>query len=864
MANYASLKAAIQEVIKTNGNNEITGQLLQNSLIAMINSLGAGYQFAGIAVPGTSPGTPDQNVFYIAGPGTYPNFNETVVPQNYIGVFSYNGSWTNTLFQTSPFSATAISGGIVQLMDGDNPIYPRTKAAAVFLGNDTDKTLEKETREMGGAIQCNHLDDLLRSYESVEITSDLLSTLICNNAGVVIESTSANRSLILRIDPTATYKWGTSRNVYGFNDYPKVGDTPTLIGLIRTITNLSTYKYVLINLVQAGEIFTYSKNIVDVNNLAAINRIINAEFTKTDVLTGATILPGYYNGNTGAYVANSDYSAIEISVDNSVDLNKVFVETKIGKRGTTLVPWVIFFNGNTVISTYYGDVNDKLIRQIPFGTTRIAFNLLTNYTSQRGDEIFMVSTNTLQHVAGTIAEIKSKDVTQDAQIAQLQASIGQLDYYSQYIDVDKTTTANRIAVWIDEAQNIQSEQYQIKVDFTHPGGLTEYQLYKGTTAHGGLERIEQHLQVGKTYTVTKDSAKPVLYLYGSATETQVAEYTVNVLLTVINKDGIKYQNSILYGNSLANKKFVVFGDSLSEFTDPDGKTWSQHVQEITNADIVNVAIGGTQLRQRTPKVARAFKETVSYSVDDRVFYKPAGATKMNCYNCINAHVGAWNDNDFEELASYGTIPYATLDIINMIAACCDTSTPIANRFDDQIAAAQCIKDHFSDNNVAIIDRLPGIDWTQIESVIILAGTNDYGQTTSHGQSGSTDINTTMGAINEMVRLLCSTYKHIALYFVSPTVHWKDYAHGVGAPGDWCDVYIPSSGEQITRGQFYDNIIAEFALNHIPSLNLYKELGWNKYNFSDYFWADGTHPTKGKGMFMMAEKIAAYIQANKSF
>ena len=80
MANYQSLKAAIQDVVKTNGNNEITGALLQQSLLAMISSLGANFQFAGIAMPSTNPGTPDQNVFYIGlKPGVYSSFNSTTV-----------------------------------------------------------------------------------------------------------------------------------------------------------------------------------------------------------------------------------------------------------------------------------------------------------------------------------------------------------------------------------------------------------------------------------------------------------------------------------------------------------------------------------------------------------------------------------------------------------------------------------------------------------------------------------------------------------------------------------------------------------------------------------------------------------------
>ena len=93
MSNYATLKAAIQDVIKTNGNNEITGALLQQSLVSIINSLGSGYQFIGKATPETVPGTPDQRVFYIGSAGTYPNFGPAVVPDGNLGIFYYDSSW---------------------------------------------------------------------------------------------------------------------------------------------------------------------------------------------------------------------------------------------------------------------------------------------------------------------------------------------------------------------------------------------------------------------------------------------------------------------------------------------------------------------------------------------------------------------------------------------------------------------------------------------------------------------------------------------------------------------------------------------------------------------------------------------------
>lgn len=98
MANYETLKTAIQQVVKTNGNNEITGALLQQSLLAMINSLGVGYQFIGVATPTTNPETIDQKVFYIAnGKGTYTNFGEISITEDEVVILYYDTAWHKLL-----------------------------------------------------------------------------------------------------------------------------------------------------------------------------------------------------------------------------------------------------------------------------------------------------------------------------------------------------------------------------------------------------------------------------------------------------------------------------------------------------------------------------------------------------------------------------------------------------------------------------------------------------------------------------------------------------------------------------------------------------------------------------------------------
>lgn len=96
MANYSILKAAVEAVVKTNGNQEITGANMQSTLLSMIESLGAGYQFAGVATPSTTITTSDENVFYITGSGLFSNMGSTkTVPEGSIGIFRYNGSWSS-------------------------------------------------------------------------------------------------------------------------------------------------------------------------------------------------------------------------------------------------------------------------------------------------------------------------------------------------------------------------------------------------------------------------------------------------------------------------------------------------------------------------------------------------------------------------------------------------------------------------------------------------------------------------------------------------------------------------------------------------------------------------------------------------
>lgn len=121
MGNYEQLKRAIANVIKTNGNQEITGAIMQNVLNTIVSTVGANRTFVGIANKNTNPGTPDGNVFYIAyTAGNYVNFqygtaNLTVNPGELAILYNENTNWGKFVIGMS-------SDGVIALANTTNQI----------------------------------------------------------------------------------------------------------------------------------------------------------------------------------------------------------------------------------------------------------------------------------------------------------------------------------------------------------------------------------------------------------------------------------------------------------------------------------------------------------------------------------------------------------------------------------------------------------------------------------------------------------------------------------------------------------------------------------------------------------------------
>lgn len=131
MGNYEELKAAVASVIKTNGNQEITGDLLQNTLLTIISTMGSNAIFAGIATPTTTPGVNDANVFYLAYEyGIYANFDSIKIDNGVNIIYNKSGSWEHELVILD------CNKGKIQLYDGTI-----RQSDGVYIKNETTRVV---------------------------------------------------------------------------------------------------------------------------------------------------------------------------------------------------------------------------------------------------------------------------------------------------------------------------------------------------------------------------------------------------------------------------------------------------------------------------------------------------------------------------------------------------------------------------------------------------------------------------------------------------------------------------------------------------------------------------------------------------
>lgn len=178
---WNTLKAAIAEDIKPNGNQEITGQVMQDVLLNMVSNLGENATFVGVATPSTNPGTYDGPVFYFAiESGTYSNFGGAEVGYG-LTVLVWDGtSWSaHSLLNISESGDITVEGYTL-------PEATTTTLGGVKLGSDIvqDVAAETPTSEAGRTypVQVNADGQLVVNVPFSESESESESS----TSGIVI------------------------------------------------------------------------------------------------------------------------------------------------------------------------------------------------------------------------------------------------------------------------------------------------------------------------------------------------------------------------------------------------------------------------------------------------------------------------------------------------------------------------------------------------------------------------------------------------------------------------------------------------------------------------------------------------------
>ncbi len=246
MANWTTLKNAIANVIKTNGNQEITGQALQNVLNGIISSVGENATFVGVATPTTNPGSYDGPVFYLASePGAYSNFGGAVVGNGKIVVLKYNnGAWLD--YEVADFATPKISfedldfsaSDVMQLILSNKPtkydvMYNNRCRGIVEMFSDTGGHMLTQiytTHDVinDSGIVTSHTDDAIRTYWRSYHLQGGTSTVPVNTWSKwkeIIDSESINNLRSNKVDKVSGKELST--NDYTNTDKTKLTALPT-------------------------------------------------------------------------------------------------------------------------------------------------------------------------------------------------------------------------------------------------------------------------------------------------------------------------------------------------------------------------------------------------------------------------------------------------------------------------------------------------------------------------------------------------------------------------------------------------------------------------------------------------------------
>ena len=413
MANWTTLKAAIANVIKTNGNQEITGAVLQSILNSIVNAIGENATYAGIATPSTNPGAPpDGPVFYIATEkGIYSNFDGIENNGECLVIINKeNNSWES--IETGIVTNNNLSNLLGLVIDTSTFVNGQWTGNGEGLSSNNDSSYLRNSEPIPILGNTNSIISLYSNTGQRKRIADMRLTLKFRNKSkqnVPFSYVQSGQYIQLSAEASELYIHGTTENINNINGFSFLGFI--FIGsLMQDIAQ------------NAQDIAQNTQDIEALNNT-----LVGGSVNYT---TGAQlgVYPNHaYVGSTlgDNPVSNAAHSALgRIDVSDIPDNTLIYI-TKSGENifdGITFK----FFNssGGQVVSTVGGSSSEKNRGQLkPNGAVVLGLHL--SNTRIEGDAETYMSDFHINNVPNKQQGFDARITENEKGIAQNTQSINQ-------------------------------------------------------------------------------------------------------------------------------------------------------------------------------------------------------------------------------------------------------------------------------------------------------------------------------------------------------------------------------------------------------------------------------------------------------
>lgn len=530
MGNYDELKQAVSDVIKTNGNQEITGQVLQNTLLSIINIVGANATFVGIATPTTIPGTPDQNIFYLATiEGRYINFDNIILPNGISVIYINNNQWAYKI----------ILQYNVKFIDSED--YNRFNPYQVNIGFRLPAITSDESFD-GRLIK--DADYSTSGYINVEDMPINMGQLYVYYAGLLGLPPSVNSYIWYQYDENYIAINTEEQNILHFDD---IDPRPHFIGRPRRTANVK-YIRVMVKTPYSGDIDYKQIKIAKTyyNNGIPENSFVNINGNSINEIMGQSLL--------------ATFVELGKSPNNAVSHQQLKADSNIIRFNDSILKESVDFSGDERAGGYQGALNFGFyITEQNIKFNRIWFNF--KMSKADNTQLYEFRVYLCKGVPKTNADFYAANTL----------------LYTISIDKNKIPYENGGNIkgnlmYIDLPDSVILRNGQTLAILNTKGLLVAYRY----TSNVGnkLNKVMYH------HPNNPDS-------YWEITDDNLSWYSTEYQLEYINQ--YTFGNLKQFFNFIPNLKYLILGDSITA----ENYSWTNLFARLVNAEkLTNLAVAG--------------------------------------------------------------------------------------------------------------------------------------------------------------------------------------------------------------------------------------------------------------------------------